>query len=60
MPKDNKANKPKKNDPKKSQGNRKKKGTLERIKEMVSKSSPGGFLISKSREQIDRVMENLK
>jgi hypothetical protein len=57
MPKDNKA---KKNDPKKSQGNRKKKGTLERIKDMIAKSSPGGFLISKSREQVDKVLENLK
>jgi hypothetical protein len=62
MPKDAKPkkNKASENKAKKSQGKRKRKSLLEQIREGISKSSPGGFLISKSRERVDKVLENLK
>lgn len=58
MPK--KKKQPKENKAKPSQGKRKRKGMLEQIRDSISKSSPGGFLISKSRERVDRVLRNLK
>ena len=56
MPKDNKQ--PSRKDEKKKK--KKKKSLLESIRSTFAKTSPGGFLIEKSRERIDRVLKNLK